>query len=141
MGREEIEMRRAIGRPTKAQQAFQDSARALGCVVCRYRIERGMQPAIQCGPTHIHHRNVGDMHGQKQLGHDAVVSLGAWHHAGDQLPGHTRDQMRDIFGPSFQHSAKDFRAWTADMLPEYPRGTEAWERWQRELLSLRGEVA
>lgn len=134
-------MKRAIGKPTKAQQAYQDSAREFGCVVCRYRIERGMQHAIGCGHVHIHHRNIGDLHGQKQLGHDSVVALGAWHHDGVVLPNRTIDQMRDQFGPSFKHNAKDFRAWTADMLPGYPRGTEGWQRWQDEMLNTRGKAA
>jgi hypothetical protein len=134
-------MKRAIGKPTKAQQAYQDAARELGCVVCRYRIERGMQHALGCGPTHIHHRNLGDLHGQKQLGHDSIVAMGAWHHDGDQLSGKSRDEMRAMFGPSFKNNAKDFRAWTADMLPGYPRGTEGWQRWQDEMLNLRGKAA
>ncbi len=136
-------MKRAIGNPTKAQQGYHDAARALGCVVCRYRIARGMQPADrQCGVTQIHHRNLGDLHGQKQLGHDSVVAMGAWHHDGDQLPGMSRDAMRALFGPSFKHHARDFRAWTADVLPGYPRGTEGWQRWQDETLNLmKGKAA
>lgn len=134
-------MRRAIGKPTRAQQSYHDAARALGCVVCAFRVHRGMQHALGCGPVHIHHRNLGDLHGQKQLGHDSVVALGAWHHEGILLPFRTADQMRAEFGPSYKLHARDFREWTADVLPGYPRGTEAWERWQREMLNLRGIAA
>ncbi len=134
-------MRRAIGKPTKAQQAYHDAARALGCVVCRYRIARGMQQNVQCGVVHIHHRNLGDLHGQKQLGHDSIVAMGAWHHDGDCLPGMTVERMREVYGPSFKHHARDFRVWTADVLPGYPRGTEGWQRWQDEMLNLTGEKA
>lgn len=130
-------LRRAIGSPTRAQQAYHDAARALGCVVCRYRIAAGLQRERfgQCGATQVHHRNLGDLHGQRQLGHDSIVSLGAWHHDGDQMPGRSRDQMRAAYGPSFKHHARDFRAWTDDVLPGYGRGTEAWQRWQDELLA------
>src|SRR3546814_7473681 len=76
--------KRAIGNPTRAQQAYQDRARELGCVVCRFRIANGMQKD-QPNATRIHHRNVGDYHGQKQLGHDEVVALCDWHHDGWQL--------------------------------------------------------
>jgi len=112
----------------------QQAARALGCVICLFRIDAGMQVAVfgQCGPTRIHHRNLDDKHGAPQLGQSAVVALGDWHHDGDQLPGLSRHRMRDIFGPSFKHHARDFRIWTADVLG--PGGTEAWQRYQDRLL-------
>lgn len=121
--------------PTAPQQDYQDRARALGCVVCVFRIAHGMQKASngQCGCTHIHHRNVGDYHGQKQLGQHAVVSMGGWHHDGVLLEGYSSDDMREVFGPSFK-SAADFREWTYDVLPGYGRGTEAWQKYQDELL-------
>lgn len=134
-------MKRAIRPATKAQQAYHDRARALGCVVCRYRIAQGLQRVGQCGPTQIHHRNLDDKHGQLQLGQDFVVALGAWHHDGDQSPGKTRDRMRAIYGPSFKHHARDFRAWTDDVLPGYGRGTEAWQRYQDELLNIGAKAA
>lgn len=129
-------MRRAIAGATKAQAEYQDEARQLGCVVCRLRIARGLQPmGQQCGPTQIHHQNLGDLHGQRQLGQDKVVALGAWHHDGDQLPGHTRDQMRARFGPSFKHHAREFRAWTAEVLGEdAARGTAGWQQFQDRLI-------
>jgi hypothetical protein len=133
-------MKRAIGNATKAQQAYQDALRSLGCAVCAWRVAQGLQ-RMQAGVTHIHHRNLDDKHGQRQLGHDAVVALCAWHHDGDQLTGKSRDQMRALFGPSFKHHARDFRVWTADVLPGYGRGTEAWQRWQDEQLHKRGGVA
>lgn len=126
-------MRRAIKSATKAEASYQDRARELGCVVCRFRIANGMQDAVQCGDTHIHHRNLGDWHGQKQLGQHAVVAMGGWHHDGVLMPGSSTDDMRERFGPSFKHAA-DFREWTYDVLPGYGRGTEAWQRYQDELL-------
>lgn len=130
-------MKRAIKAPTRAEREYQDAARALGCMVCKFRIAHGMQsPAVgQCGPTHLHHINLDDKHGQPQLGQSDVVALGAWHHDGDQVPGRSRDQMRATYGPSFKHHARDFRAWTADVLPGYGRGTAAWKRLQDELLA------
>ena len=54
---------------TKAEQAYQGRARELGCVVCRFRGHE------QAGATEIHHRNLDDKHGQKQLGQAAMVVL------------------------------------------------------------------
>lgn len=129
-----MSMGRAIAAATPAQLVYQDACRALGCVICRFRIDAGLQVAVygQCGPTRIHHRNLGDKHGALQLGQHAVVALGDWHHDGIQFPGLSRDRMREIFGPSFKHQAREFRIWTADVLG--PGGTEAWQRYQDRLL-------
>ena len=124
---------------TRPQQDYQDRARALGCVVCIRRQQLGLQEPKwgQCGSTHIHHRNLGDLHGQKQIGQDAVVSMGAWHHDGVieiEWPPMSRDDMEAIYGPSFK-SAKPFREMTADLLPHLTgRGTERWQQFQDEIL-------
>lgn len=114
---------------TRDQQAYQDAARELGCVVCRFR----GQP--QAGATEIHHRNLDDKHGQRQLGQDYVVALCSWHHRGVPWWGHSDDEMRDEYGPSFALHARDFRQYTEDVLPEYAgRGTERWQAYQDEVL-------
>jgi hypothetical protein len=112
---------------TKAQLDYHDRAAALGCVVC---IKRGCS---QPNETHLHHRNFNDWHGAKQLGQDAVVAMCAWHHDGRLIEGWNSEGMRRTFGPSFKHAA-DFREWTYDVLPGYGRGTEAWQKYQDELL-------
>jgi hypothetical protein len=114
--------------PTKAQQSYQDAARALGCVVCRFRGH------VQGGTTEIHHRNSGDHHGQKQVGQDAVVALCSYHHRGLPIHGWSMARMREFFGPSFALHARDFRVWTQDVLPGYGLGTEAWQQKQDEYL-------
>lgn len=119
---------RAIGSPTKAQQAHQDLQRADGCAACLLRGNR-----TQCGHVRIHHRTVGDLHGNKQLGQDATVALGDWHHQGVLLPGHTVASMRDAFGPSLHHHKRDFLTWLQDALGE--RSTEALQRWQDERIT------
>lgn len=115
---------------TKAEQAYQDAARELGCVVCRFR----GQP--QAGATEIHHRTLDDKHGQRQLGQSFVVALCSWHHRGTPWWGHSDEEMRDEYGPSFALHARDFRAWTADVLPGMGRGTEAWQAYQNTLLEV-----
>ena len=45
--------------------------------------------------------------------------------------------MREAFGPSFAAHARDFRVWTADVLPGMGIGTEAWQAYQNTLLGLR----
>jgi hypothetical protein len=124
---------RAIGSPTKAQQAQQDLQRAHGCAACLLRGNR-----TACGPVRIHHRTVGDLHGNKQLGQDHTVALGDWHHQGvlmeDRSSFHLRlltvDQMRERFGPSLHHHKRDFVTWIQDVLGE--RSTAALQRWQDE---------
>jgi len=131
-------VKRAICPPTKLEQAYQDAARELGCVVCRWLMQQGRLRIGQCGCTQIHHRNCGDKHGQKQIGQHAVVSLGAWHHSGDLIEHWTTPQMRETFGPSFKY-ARDFRVWTMDVLPEIPGwGTEVWQVVQDKMLIERG---
>lgn len=115
--------------PTKAQRNYHDAVLALGCVISRFR----GQP--QPNRTTLHHRNLGDLHGQKQLGQDAVVAMSAWHHLGECIPGWSEDEMRDEYGPSFALHAKDFRIWTADVLPGYARGTAGWQQVQDEYLN------
>jgi hypothetical protein len=125
-------MRRAIGRPTKAQQKYQDEARAAGCMACLLRRNR-----YQCGPTEIHHRNIGDLAGQRQIGQDAVVALGSYHHRGVLLPGMTAAAMRDQYGPSLQLHKTDFVNWLQDTLGE--RSTAALQKFQDE--AIRGSEA
>lgn len=127
-------MKRAIKPATRAEQAYQDAARALGCVVCRWRIAAGLQPSMWCGHIRIHHRNVGDLHGQKQIGQHAVVAMGDWHHQGVPLPRRNARDMYELFGPSFQEQAREFRMWTLDVLGG--RGTEAWQQYQDQLLTI-----
>lgn len=115
---------------TKAEQAYQDAARELGCVVCRFRGHE------QVGATEIHHRNLDDKHGQRQLGQSFVVALCSWHHRGVPWWGYSDEEMRDEYGPSFASTPRDFRAWTADVLPDMGRGTEAWQEYQDILLGV-----
>ncbi len=114
---------------TKPQQAYQDAARALGCVVCHFRGQS------QAGTTEIHHRTLDDKHGQKQLGQHAVVAMCSYHHRGVPWWGWSDEEMREVYGPSFALHARDFREWAADVLPDLPgRGTERWQAYQDQLL-------
>ncbi len=124
--------KRAIPAPTQAQQVHQDAQRADGCAMCRllgfsFRgLQEGMSP---CGPTRVHHRTVGDLHGNLQLGQGDTVALGDWHHQGVlmlRLP--TVDLMRDKFGPSLQHHKRAFLDVIADNLGE--RSTAALQKFQ-----------
>lgn len=113
---------RVIGSPTAAQQAYQDAQRAFGCAACRLRGNR-RQP----GPTEIHHRTVGDLHGNKQLGQHATVALCSWHHRGTHTYLKACAVMRDVYGPSLALNKREFMDWLQDVLGE--RSTEALQRW------------
>ena len=113
---------RAIGSPTKAQQAHQDRQREAGCAMCHLL---GCRP---CGPVRIHHRTTGDLHGNLQLGQDQTVALGDWHHQGIPLPGYGLEAMRQLFGPSLHHHKRAFLDVLHDKLGE--RSTAALQRYQ-----------
>ena len=126
---------RAIGAPTKAEQAHQDAQRADGCAMCRLMGLKFNEDALRtmglspCGPTRVHHRTIGDKHGQKQIGQHATVALADWHHQGvlmESLP--TIDAMRDRFGPSLAHHKRAFLDVIADNLGS--RSTQALQDFQ-----------
>jgi hypothetical protein len=119
---------RACGAPTKAQQAHQDAQRADGCAMCLL-----LELDDACGPVRVHHRTVGDLHGNLQLGQDETVCLGDWHHQGIPKPGFNLEAMRAKFGPSLHHHKKAFLELIAEKLGE--RSTEALQRWQDERIN------
>lgn len=121
---------RAIGNPTQAQQAHQDAQRAHGCAACRLRGNRH-----QPGPTEIHHRTVGDLHGNKQLGQDATVALCSWHHRGTHTYLKACAVMRELYGPSLTANKREFMDWLQDVLGE--RSTAALQRWQDDQINWR----
>ena len=120
---------RAIGRPTKAQQARQDAQRLHGCAMCHLR------GCAQPNQTEIHHLTTGDLHGQKQRGQDFTVGLCGWHHRGDprdfeSYGGACRIErdMRNGYGPSFALHKRAFMDELSRALGE--RSMEALMRWQ-----------
>lgn len=125
---------RAIGSPSRAQQAHQDAQRAHGCAMC---LLLGLHQA--CGAVRVHHRTTSDLHGQLQLGQDHTVALGDWHHQGVPLPGHTIDLMRERFGPSLHHHKRAFLDLLLDKLGE--RSTAALQQWQDARITDRGIAA
>lgn len=133
---------RAIGPATKAQRAYQDAQRAGGCAYCRMMglsfkdLPSGYSP---CGATEIHHRTVGDLHGNPQLGQDHTVALGAWHHRGQLMSDKpTRDAMRAAYGPSLHHNKRSFLDLIADTLMD--RSTLTLQRWQDKNLGITTEA-
>lgn len=86
--------------------------RQLGCIACR------IYGCPDCGMPEIHHQNLGDHAGQKRLGDEFTIPLGAWHHRGDPPPGMTAKRAEEVHGPSFARSSKRFREvfGTAEMI-------------------------
>lgn len=133
---------RAIGAATKAEKAHQDAQRADGCAMCRLLGLKFNEDALRtmglspCGPTRIHHRTIGDKHGQLQLGQEHTVGLGDWHHQGILMEVRegihlrflTKDEMRERFGPSLAHHKRAFLDVIADNLGS--RSTQALQDFQ-----------
>lgn len=96
---------RAIGKPTAAQEARQQAARDIGCIIARKRLGVFI-------PGAIHHQNVGGKHGQKNLGHDETICMNDWSHQGYPLTAYGWDaaECRRRLGPSLHHEARAFRA-------------------------------
>jgi hypothetical protein len=97
---------RSIPPCTPAQQERQDRARELGCVAC---LQLRLPLEWHCGRIEIHHQNQDGKAGQKQLGQDFTVALGAWHHRGTPLPGWTARQMLWKYDHSLARASVQFR--------------------------------
>ena len=63
----------------------------------------------QCGPSEVHHLNLGGKAGQKRRGDKYTIPLGVWHHRGDPRSGWTATEMADVYGPSLARQSKAFR--------------------------------
>lgn len=122
--------RRGRKPPTAEQQRHQDAQRAHGCAMCLL-----LELDESCGPVRIHHRTVGDLHGNPRLGQDFTVALGDWHHHGVLFEGQTVDSMRRRFGPSFHHHKKAFLRELFDRLGQ--RSTAALQDWQDSRITWR----
>jgi hypothetical protein len=100
---------------TKAELAHLARVKALPCLACRRRFQHGFYD--QCGVTEAHHLLVGG----RRRGHMHVVSLGSWHHRGQLLPGWTKAEMEEGYGPSLANGSKPFHeafGSDADLLAE-----------------------
>lgn len=87
--------------PTKAERARMARIVELGCVACR------KQP----GPAtllnyEVHHLTDGGV----RRGHAFTVCLCMWHHRGVSFFGNDVGWMTEMWGPSFFHDAREFRA-------------------------------
>lgn len=113
--------RRAIGTPTAAQKARQQAARDIGCIIARKMLGKYI-------PGAIHHLNIGDKHGAKNLGHDFTICINDWSHQGYPLTayGWSAADCRRILGPSFAEQPRAFR--------EAFGGADALLAYQNELL-------
>jgi hypothetical protein len=85
---------------TKTELAHLAAVKRLPCIACR----RHGFLFTQCGITEAHHTLVGG----RRRGHMYVVSLGAWHHRGQLLPGWTKAEMEEGYGPSLANGSKPF---------------------------------
>ncbi len=99
-------MKKSTGKPTKAQVERFEALKELGCIACIKTL--GIR-ALHCGPTEIHHLNLGGKAGQKRLGHDFTIPLGPWHHRAVLALGWTSSESARFYGPSLAKQSKAFR--------------------------------
>jgi len=90
--------KRAIPKPTQAEQDRQDRARACGCIACRIEI------CVQPLSTEIHHQTQSG----RQISQRHTVALCSWHHRAICVPGMTRTEMEREYGPSLHRPRKFF---------------------------------
>jgi len=99
---------RRIPPPTKAQQARQDKARALGCIHCwmekLIRFNEEGEAYSPAGWFQMHHQTED---GFTQSQDDSVCSC-SWHHQGHCVQGKTTRQMTDAYGPSLAKGTVPF---------------------------------
>lgn len=88
--------KRAIGKPSKADVAYRERVREIGCICCRHL---GLP---QIGATEIHHCNDAG----RNRGHREILPLCEYHHRGSGL----KTSGRAVYGPAVSDGAKAFRA-------------------------------
>ena len=76
-----------------------DKVSRMGCVVCRLSFGSYVDGEVQ-------HLTAGG----RRLGHHATINLCPWHHRGATTNGMSQDYMKQIYGPSFAKSRKEFEA-------------------------------
>lgn len=93
---------RSTGKPTRAESAWIDTVKRLGCLCC---IARGY-PHDPDGPAvEAHHLLSGGI----RRGHLHTVGLCAWHHRGRLIvQGWTHAQHRERLGPSLAEGSVPF---------------------------------
>ncbi len=69
------------------------------CLPCLLTVSRIRLPSVQ----HV-------VEGRKRLGHEFTYAMCEWHHFGTCFPGHTRQQMMGLLGPSITQGSHNFRA-------------------------------
>lgn len=97
--------------------------RDIGCVVARLR-------GLEYVPCTKHHLLTTGMHGNgKRRGEAFTVGLNDWSHQGIPILGMTAEQCREVFGPSYHHHARAFRALYPDalLLEEQERLLKQWK--------------
>lgn len=93
---------RSTGKPTRAESAWIDTVKRLGCLCC---IARGY-PHDPDGPAvEAHHLLSGGI----RRGHEHTVGLCAWHHRGRLIvQGWTHAHHRELLGPSLAEGSVPF---------------------------------
>lgn len=105
--------RRSIPKPTKAEAAREELARAFGCICCWINVRDGI---YQRAPSYItkNHCNSGG----RNRGERATFIACAWHHLGSsiEISGRylTQSEMARRYGPSLAKGSKTFKATYGD---------------------------
>jgi hypothetical protein len=86
---------------TKADQKRLEIIHRLPCMAC---VQIGQ---LACGRVEAHHI-VDKGYRKHSGGHQATIPLGAWHHRGEPLMGHTKRYMQSVYGPSLALQSKHF---------------------------------
>lgn len=99
---------RRIPKPTSSEREREERARRIGCVCCYLNEQRGMARAPSYDTKQ--HCNIGGKHGAPNRGERFTYIACAWHHLGEPPAGLQARSAVILYGPSFYHQARVFRA-------------------------------
>lgn len=86
---------------TKTDKKRLDIIHRLPCLAC---VQLGL---LGCGRVEAHHL-VDKGYRKHSGGHQATIPLGAWHHRGEPIFGHSVRYMQSVYGPSLALASKHF---------------------------------
>jgi hypothetical protein len=104
-------VRYSTGKPTKEEEARIIASKEGPCVCCFIQLHRGLIDEQDVSYQNDYHHVTS---GGRRLGHMSGMGLCKYHHVGHPIPGYSKGQARDLFGPSLMDGSRTFRDYFMD---------------------------